>query len=197
MAKVPEVVIGLPEIANTLGTVAATELTVPVPVGEAHAPSPRQKVEADALVPLLRLVTGRLPVTPVTRGKPVALVKTAADGVPSAGVISVGDVENTRLVEVVPVAPAAVKPDILLNAAIPALVAFVPPRATVTGAVREKAVPVSVSPVDAVYDPAPENCTHGIGLVPKVPPASAVHTYPASAFTVPVEIKVKALINSA
>ena len=39
---------------------------------------------------------------------------------------------------------------ILLNDAIPALVAFVPPRATVTGVVRLNAVPVKVRPVLAV-----------------------------------------------
>jgi hypothetical protein len=32
----------------------------PPPAGVAHVPSPRQKVVADALVPLLRFVTGRL-----------------------------------------------------------------------------------------------------------------------------------------
>ena len=92
------------------------------------------------------------------------------------GLVSDGEVENTKLVEVVPVAPAAVKPEILLNAAIPALVAFVPPRATVTGAVSENTVPVSVSPVEAVYDPAPLNCDQGNAVVPSVPPAFAVQT---------------------
>jgi hypothetical protein len=107
---------------------------------------------------------------------PEMFVPTSAVGVPRSGVISVGEVENTRLVEVVPVAPAAVKPDILLNAAIPALVAFVPPSATVTGAVSENTVPVSVSPVDAVYDPAPLNCDQGKAVVPSTPPAFAVQT---------------------
>ena len=78
----------------------------------------------------------------------------------------------------------------LLNDAIPALVAFVPPSATVTGAVSENTVPVSVSPVDAVYDPAPENCDQGKAVVPSVPPAFAVQTKPQSALTVPVSIKV-------
>jgi hypothetical protein len=41
--------------------------TSPPPAGVAHAPSPRQKVEAEALVPLLRFVTGKFPVTPVAR----------------------------------------------------------------------------------------------------------------------------------
>ena len=37
------------------------------PLGVAHVPSPRQKVEDDALVPLLRFVTGRFPVTSAVR----------------------------------------------------------------------------------------------------------------------------------
>jgi hypothetical protein len=36
-------------------------------VGVAHDPSPRQKVVALALVPLFKLATGRLPVTPLAR----------------------------------------------------------------------------------------------------------------------------------
>ena len=40
-------------------------------------------------------------------GRAVALVRTRAEGVPRAGVISVGEVENTRFVLVVPVVPVA------------------------------------------------------------------------------------------
>jgi hypothetical protein len=65
----------------------------------AQVPSPRQNVVAEADVPLLRLPTGRLPVTPVVSGSPVALVNTPLAGVPSAGVVSVGDV-NVLLVKV-------------------------------------------------------------------------------------------------
>jgi hypothetical protein len=79
----------------------------------AQEPSPRQNVEADALVPLPKLVTGKLPVTlvakltkvvdvvpvpplatgkvpvtPVVNGKPVTLVITPDAGVPSAGVVN-------------------------------------------------------------------------------------------------------------
>ena len=61
---------------------------------------------------------------------PDALVATRAEGSPRAGVIRVGDVLNTTFVEVVPVAPAAEYPVIELNAAMPALVAAVPPLAT-------------------------------------------------------------------
>ena len=39
-------------------------VTVPEPAGVAQVPSPRQKVVDDAEVPLFRLPTGRLPVTP-------------------------------------------------------------------------------------------------------------------------------------
>ena len=52
-------------------------------LGVAHAPSPRQNVAALALVPLFKFVTGRLPVTPVVKGKPVAFVRVPLLGVPS------------------------------------------------------------------------------------------------------------------
>jgi hypothetical protein len=57
---------------------------MPPLAGVAQVPSPRQKVVADALVPPLRFVTGRLPVTPVVKGNPVALVNVAETGVPRA-----------------------------------------------------------------------------------------------------------------
>jgi len=52
--------------------------------------------------------------------------------------------------------PVDVIGDKLLNAAL-ADVAFVPPLANYTGAVRLKTVPVKVRPLPAVYVPAPEN----------------------------------------
>jgi hypothetical protein len=42
-------------------------VTLPVPVGVAHVPSPRQNVVELADVPLLRFPMGRLPVTPLAR----------------------------------------------------------------------------------------------------------------------------------
>jgi hypothetical protein len=80
----------LPIVSSAVGT-----------LGVAHVPSPRQNVVADADVPPLRLVTGRFPVTPVDRGKPVQLVNVPADGVPMFGVTKVGLVAKTR--EPVPV----------------------------------------------------------------------------------------------
>ena len=56
-----------------------------VPEGGAdQVASPRQNVVEDAEVPLPRFVTGRLPVTPVVRGSPVAFVRVPEAGVPSA-----------------------------------------------------------------------------------------------------------------
>lgn len=65
-------------------------------------------VPVEVVTPVPPFATGKVPVTPVVSGSPVAFVSVADDGVPSAGVTSVGDVEKTRLVEVVPVAPLAV-----------------------------------------------------------------------------------------
>ena len=60
------------------------------PLGVAQVPSPRQKVAEEADVPEFRLVTGRLPVTPVVRGNPVALVNRPDRGVPSVGLVIIG-----------------------------------------------------------------------------------------------------------
>ena len=74
-AMVPVVVM----VPPVMGLVVAMLVTVPVPGGAAHVPSPRQKVEAEALVPLFRFVTGRLPVMSAARftaaklGAPAAL----------------------------------------------------------------------------------------------------------------------------
>ena len=61
-------------------------------------------------------------VPPMTKGPVIEVVK--------VGVAMVGDVENTKLVEVVPVAPVAEYPVILLKAVILADEALVPPLAT-------------------------------------------------------------------
>ena len=45
--------------------------------------------------PVPPLATGRVPVTPVVKGKPVKLVATPDVGVPSKGVTNVGDVDKT------------------------------------------------------------------------------------------------------
>ena len=49
--------------ARSVLTAVLGPVTFPDPAGDAQVPSPRQKVEADAEIPPLRLPTGRLPVT--------------------------------------------------------------------------------------------------------------------------------------
>jgi hypothetical protein len=114
------VVVGL--VTVTIPPVQPTVVTVPdaVPAGVPQVPSPLQNVVALAEVPEFKFVTGRLPVTlvvkltkvvevdpvpplaigsvpvtPVVKGKPVALVSVTEDGVPSAGVTNVGEVAIT------------------------------------------------------------------------------------------------------
>lgn len=64
---------------------AVTPMVIADAVAEtaAQVPSPRQYVALLAFVPLFKLLTERLPVTPVESGRPVALVKTPCVGVPS------------------------------------------------------------------------------------------------------------------
>jgi len=72
--NVPDV--GVPRIGVTnVGLVAST--TFPDPV--------------EAVVPVPPLATGKVPVTPVVNGKPVALVNVPLAGVPSTGAVNVGD----------------------------------------------------------------------------------------------------------
>ena len=101
--------------------VGATE---ELPGGVAQLLSPRQKVIDDALVPELRFVTGRLPVTPVDKGNPVAFVRIAAVGVPNAGVTKEGEVANTTEPVPVDAFPNAVKvPEVVgkVNVVLPAI----------------------------------------------------------------------------
>lgn len=95
----------------------ATLVTVPAPAGVDQEPSPRQNVKAEAEVPLFRLVTGRLPVTPVVKGNPVALVRVPLDGVPSAPPL-------TKLPLAVPVNAAVIVPAVKLPEASRATIAL-------------------------------------------------------------------------
>jgi hypothetical protein len=54
----------------------------------------------DEVKPVPPLAGGNVPVTPVVKGRPVALVSTAADGVPRFGVVNTGDVANATTVPV-------------------------------------------------------------------------------------------------
>ena len=118
--------------------------------------------------PVPPFVIASVPVTPVVRGRPVALVKTTADGVPKLGVTKVGDVANTILPEPVTFCPSAV------CTPVPNDVMPVPPFAILS-------VPASViAPVVAVLgekpvEPAENDVT---------PPVDAAHVA-----VVPLDVK--------
>jgi len=82
--------------AKPLAETTETLVTVPAPAGAAQEPSPLQKVDALADVPLFKFVTGKFPVMPVVKGNPVKFVATPAEGVPRSGVTNVGELANTK-----------------------------------------------------------------------------------------------------
>lgn len=138
---------GVPNAGVTsVGLVAKTTEPVPVAVVD----------------PVPPLATGRVPVTPVVKGRPVTLVSVPLDGVPKAGVTSVGLVAKTT--EPVPVAVVDPVPPFSM-ATIPVTFAAVPvvfwfnvgnvqfvsvPDAGVPKAGAINVVPVSVNPLIVV-----------------------------------------------
>lgn len=119
-ANVPAPVIGLFATEKPVGIERPTEVTDPVPGAAAamvwfgQVPvivTFEPATKAGVAVPEPPLAIGRSPVTPVDKGRPVAFVRVADAGVPSAGVTSVGLFDNTTApvpVEVVtPVPPFA------------------------------------------------------------------------------------------
>lgn len=85
------------------------------------ASHPANAVAVGVVVTLVTLVPplamGSVPVTPVVNGRPVALVRTATDGVPIFGVVSVGELFRTTLPE--PVAVVAPVPPLVMGIALP------------------------------------------------------------------------------
>jgi len=80
----------VPKIGVTkVGDVANTNAPEPVSSDTAAAKLADKGVAKKVAMPVPK------PDTPVLIGKPVALVNTADEGVPKAGVTSVGDVANT------------------------------------------------------------------------------------------------------
>lgn len=99
MTKLP--LAGVPKAGVTnVGDVANTNAPVPVSSVTVAAKFALDGVAKNVAIPVAN------PLTPVLIGKPVAFVKTPLDGVPSAGVVSVGDVSVTPA-NVVTVAPKA------------------------------------------------------------------------------------------
>jgi hypothetical protein len=89
----------------------------------ALAPLPRTRPVRPPAPPF---AAGKMPDTPVVRGRPVALVRTKAVGVPSAGVTSVGLVPKTSRPDPVSLVTAAAK---LADVGVPRKVAIPAPRA--------------------------------------------------------------------
>lgn len=87
--------VGVPLIIGLVIVGLEDSTTLPEPVEE--------------VTPVPPLPTGRVPVTPVVKGKPETFVIVPEDGVPSAGLVSAGLVDNTTLPEpvdeVTPVPP--------------------------------------------------------------------------------------------
>jgi hypothetical protein len=71
--------------------VILAETVVPVKVGDADKTT--LPVPVEAVTPVPPLATGRVPVTPVVKGRPVQVVKVPDVGVPNIGVVKVGDVK--------------------------------------------------------------------------------------------------------
>lgn len=69
MASVPALLAMVPVLTDRFPFTVTTDHVSPNPpaVGVDHVPSPRQNVLEEALVPLFRLLTDRLPVTPLAR----------------------------------------------------------------------------------------------------------------------------------
>jgi len=179
---VPDVVMGDPEILNKLGTDAATLVTVPLVAGADQTPSPRQKVEALADVPLFKLVTGRLPVTPVTKDifvtvlfDPfmVLLVSVSVVALPTNVSVLVGSVNVPVLLMLEIIGVVSV---LLVKVSVPANVANVPVVGNVT-----LVVPVSV----LVYAKLPEPVTVIAALFATPVPPLAAANVPATV-TAPV-----------
>jgi hypothetical protein len=123
IVMVPEVVIGPPEVVKpVVPPETATEVTVPDPPVAAividPAPlvmdifEPAVRVALERVLPVVLpikscplvyvvcpvppLATGKVPVTPVDNGRPVAFVSVTDCGVPRIGVTRVGEVEKTN-----------------------------------------------------------------------------------------------------
>lgn len=89
------------EPANTSAPVPVSSVTAAARLALEGVPRKVATPEPRLVIPVPPLATGRVPVTPVVSGKPVAFVRTPLVGVPSSGDTKVGEVDSTM--EPVPV----------------------------------------------------------------------------------------------
>lgn len=98
---------GVPRAGVTsVGLLAKTNEPEPVSSVTAAARLADEGVPKNVAIPAPKLAipvppfaTGKMPVTPVVSGSPVAFVSVSTDGVPRAGVTSVGELEKTKAPE--------------------------------------------------------------------------------------------------
>ena len=180
----------VPFDVNTLPFVlGATTCTADVPL-------PRITLLAvKVAAPVPPFATGNVPVTPVVKGKPVALVNVADVGVPKRGVTSVGLVANTKApVPVSSLTAAKRLADVIdpNDVALPTLVTAPVKLALVVTlpAVKPAAVPVMFVPTNALG--VPRAGVTNVGDVAKantVPVPVVVYEVPQA---VPVELAMPA-----
>ncbi len=101
-------------LANTKAPVPVSSDTAAARLAELGVPRKVATPEPKLVIPVPPLATGKVPVTPVVSGKPVALVRVADEGVPNAGVTSVGLLDRTLLPVPVDV-PTPVPPFVTLS----------------------------------------------------------------------------------
>lgn len=93
--------VSLPANVASVPVVGRVTLVAAVSVRvKAKLPEPVTVIAALLATPVPPLAAPNTPVTPVVRGRPVALVSSAAVGVPKFGVTRIGDVSTTNLVPV-------------------------------------------------------------------------------------------------
>ena len=93
--------VSLPAKVASVPVVGSVTLVAAVSVRvKAKLPLPVTVIAALLAIPVPPLAAPNTPVTPVVKGRPVALVSIAAVGVPKFGVTRIGDVSTTNLVPV-------------------------------------------------------------------------------------------------
>jgi len=177
-------------------------------VGEVLKTTEPEPVEVTTPVP--PFVTGSVPVMPVVKGKPVALVKTPEVGVPRAGVTKVGEVLRTLFPEpvdvVTPVPPLATAnvpatvttPVVAVDGVKPVEPKVIDVTAAVDGTAPQDGAPLVVAMrtcpvvpaavIPAADVPLPYTTPFDVSVVAPVPPLTTA-TIPVTFSDVPPTLK--------
>lgn len=165
-------VVSVGEVAKTNDPEPVSSVTAEAKLADEGVPSHVATPLPNEVIPVPPLATPSVPVTPVERGKPVALVRVAADGVPRLGVVRAGLLDRTTdpvPVELVTPVPPLATGSVPLTWVVRLTPDSVPPRVklpvevTVPVKVMPLTVPVPLTEVtvppepvaEMVIDPAP------------------------------------------